>query len=303
MCRQAVCAHTGGMSEVPELDLQAYSSAVTQLVDQAGAFVVAVKPAAYRVASGVIIAEDLVAVNSHALRREGNIPVHLPEGESVEASILGRDPSVDVAILQITGGKMSFVKPEEEALHRAGALAVVVGRTLDAGLSASAGILGAVGGSRRSWRGGELSRFLRLDVNLYPSQAGAAVVSARGLFFGMATPAILRHSALAVPYETLTRIAHELRTQGGILQGYLGLGLQPVAIPEHLRSKSSLAESSGLIVLSIEPGTSADQAGMQLGDILIAADLLALTDTETLMGALRGDAVGKPLKLTVLLRR
>ena len=288
------------MSEVPELDLQAYSIAITRVVDQAGAFVVAVKAAAYRVTSGVVIAEDLIAVNSHSLRREGNIPVHFPGGDSADTTILGRDPSLDVAILQVPGGKLPFSKPEDTSTQRAGALAVVVGRTLDAGLSASVGILGAVGGSRRTWRGGELDRFLRLDVNLYPSQAGAAVVSARGLLYGMATAAILRHSALAVPHETLTRIAHELRTQGGIRQGYLGVGLQPVSIPEHLRSKSSLAETSGLIVLSVEPGTAADEAGLQLGDILIAAGSLALTDTETLMGALRGDAVGKPLTFTVL---
>lgn len=288
------------MSEVPELDLQAYSSAITRVVDEAGAFVAAVKAAAYRVTSGVVIAEDLIAVNSHSLRREGGIPIQLSNGNSIEAAILGRDPSLDVAILEVHGGKLPFVEPEEESVYRAGALAIVVGRTLDAGLSASVGILGAVGGSRRTWRGGELDRFLRLDVNLYPSQAGAAVVSARGRFFGMATAAILRHSALAVPFKTLTRIAHEIRTQGGIRQGYLGVGLQPVAIPEHLRVKSSLPGTSGLIVLSVEPGTSAEQAGLQLGDILIAAGPLALTDTETLMGALRGEAVGQPMVFTVL---
>jgi S1-C subfamily serine protease len=174
-----------------------------------------------------------------------------------------------------------------------------VGRTLDAGLSASAGILGAVGGPRKSWRGGELERFLRLDVNLYPSQAGAAVVSATGGFVGMATAAILRHSALAVPMGTLNASAHEMLS-GGIQQGYLGVGLQPVSIPEHLRSKSPLAGETGLMLVSIEPGSSADKAGLQLGDILIAAGSAHLTHVESLMGELRGKAIGKSVLFSIL---
>jgi S1-C subfamily serine protease len=176
----------------------------------------------------------------------------------------------------------------------------VVGRTLDCGLSASVGILGAVGGPRRTWRGEQVERFLRLDVNSYPSQAGAAVVLANGAFLGMATAAMLRHSTVAVPGETLDRIADELLTQGKIRQGYLGVGLQLVAVPEKLRAETGRAAKSGLMVLSIEPGTSAEEGGLELGDILVASGETLLEDPETLQGALRGDAVGKPMKFTVL---
>ncbi|MFZ0589336.1 MAG: S1C family serine protease [Bryobacteraceae bacterium] len=288
------------MNAVDTFDLQGYSNSIAQTVEQAGRSVVAVKSAAYRVTSGVIFREDLVAVNNHILRREGPITVQLGDGSQQEAAILGRDPGLDLAVLWLKDVKLEVLDLEPEEGQRAGALAIVVGRTIDSGLSASAGILGAVSGPRRTWRGGELHKFLRLDVNLYPSQAGAAVVSATGRFLGMATPALLRHSALAVPNETLNRIADELRREGRIRQGYLGVGLQPVAIPEHLRSKSPAAGESGLMVLSVEPGTGAEEAGVQLGDILIAFGDATLTDTETLMGALRGDAVGKPMKLTLI---
>jgi S1-C subfamily serine protease len=287
------------MSEATEFDLQSYSAAISGLVEKTGPYVAAIKSAPYRVTSGVIFRQDLIAVNNHLLKREGKIPVHLPVGEVAEANIVGRDPAVDLAILHVPGAQWVTPQTEEEAALRAGALAVVVGRTLDAGLSASAGILGAVGGPRRSWRGGELERFLRLDVNLYPSQAGAAVVSATGRFVGMATAAILRHSALAVPMGTLNNIADEMLS-GGIQQGYLGVGLQPVSIPEHLRNKSPLAGESGLMIVSIEPGTSAERAGLQLGDILIAVGGTSLTHVESLMGALRGKAIGKPSVFSIL---
>ena len=129
---------------------------------------------------------------------------------------------------------------------------------------------------------------------------GAAVVSAVGGFVGMATAAILRHSALAVPMATLQRVAHELLTEGGIRQGYLGVGLQPVSIPEHLQSKSPLAGASGLMIVSVEAGASADKAGLHLGDILIAAGGTSLTHVETLMGALRGTLPRKPINFTLI---
>jgi S1-C subfamily serine protease len=137
-------------------------------------------------------------------------------------------------------------------------------------------------------------------VNLYPSQAGAAVVSATGRFVGMATAAILRHSALAVPMGTLHSIAQEMLSEGGLQQGYLGVGLQPVSIPEHLRRKSPLAGESGLMIVSIEPGTSAEKAGLQLGDILMAAGSESLTLVESLMAALRGKSIGKPVLFSFL---
>jgi serine protease DegQ len=288
------------MNAVESFDLQGYSNSIAQTVEKAGRSVVAVKSAAYRVTSGVAFREDLIAVNNHILRREGPITVQLADGSQHEAAILGRDPGLDLAVLWLKDKKLEVLDQEPEDAQRAGALAIVVGRTIDSGLSASVGILGAVSGPRRTWRGGELHKFLRLDVNLYPSQAGAAVVSATGCFLGMATPALLRHSALAIPNETLNRIADELRREGRIRQGYLGVGLQPVAIPEHLRSKSPAAGESGLMVLSVEPGTGAEEAGIQLGDILLAFGETTLSDTETLMSALRGDTVGKPVKLALI---
>lgn len=260
----------------------------------------AVPAAAYRISSGVIFRDDLIAVNNHALRREGKIPVTLPDGTEEQTTILGRDPAVDVAILRLSDRKLVPAAGAAQDSLRAGALITVVGRTLDAGLSASVGLLGAVGGPRRTWRGGSLSQFVRLDVNLYPSQAGAAVVNAQGELIGMATGAMSRHSALAVPLETLNRVAAELLKDGRVRRGYLGVSLQPVPIPQHLREKSSLIGESGLMILSIEPDGGAHAAGLQLGDIIVAGNGESISETESLQGLLRGEAVGGSLHLTIL---
>ncbi len=151
-----------------------------------------------------------------------------------------------------------------------------------------------MGPARKNWRGGTLDRFLRLDVNLYPSQSGAAVVNAEGQLIGMATPAMSRHSTVAVPVLTIERIARELLEQGRIRHGYLGVGVQPVAV------RGQTEQESGLIVLSVEPDSPADKAGLLLGDVLLTFDGKAMADIDDLHTALRGDIVGGTVKAVVL---
>jgi len=275
------------------------SQALIGLVERTAAGVVAVKSAPYRVVSGVILGGNLVAVADHSLRREDRIAIQTANGTTAEATILGRDQSLDLGFLKVGDHDLKPLTPADPASLKAGTLAAVVGLTIDAGPSASLGILGAVGGSRRTWRGGTLDHFLRLDVNLYPSQSGAAVVNAEGHLIGLATPALLRHSAVAVPVTTLRRIADELLKEGRIRHGYLGVGLHPVAIPG-LRAKLGLTAEAGLILLSVEPESPADAAGWLVGDILISLDGTPIIDIDELQTALRGNAVGRTLKASLL---
>jgi S1-C subfamily serine protease len=281
-------------------DLSAFSRALADLVEKAATGVVAVKAAPYRVVSGLIVREDLIAVSNQSLRREDQIPIQAVDGMQAAATILGRDPTVDLAFLKVQSGKLKPLTAADPASLKAGTLAAVVGLTIDAGPSASLGILGAVGGTRRTWRGGTLDHFFRLDVNLYPSQSGAAVVNAEGHVIGLATPGLLRHSTVAVPLITLNRIAEELLQEGRIRHGYLGVGLHPVEIPALLRSKLEVTAESGLILLSVEPQSPADIAGWLVGDILIALDGKAVTDIDELQTALRGNAVGRSMNVSLL---
>jgi S1-C subfamily serine protease len=281
-------------------DLSAFSQALADLVEKAASGVVAVKAAPYRVVSGLIVREDLIAVSNHSLRREDQIPIQAVDGTQGAATILGRDPTLDLAFLKLQSGKLKPLTGADPASLKAGTLAAVVGLTIDAGPSASLGILGAVGGSRRIWRGGTLDYFFRLDVNLYPSQSGAAVINPEGHVIGLATPGLLRHSAVAVPIITLNRIATELLEQGRIRHGYLGVGLHPVEIPALQRGKLGVTAESGLILLSVEPESAADNAGWLVGDILIAFDGKNISDIDELQTALRGNTVGRSVNASLL---
>lgn len=281
-------------------ELSGLSEALVKLVENTVGGVVALKAAPYRVVSGVSVRENLIAMADHALRRQDHVPVHTADGATDTATILGRDPGVDLAFLKVENLKLRPLPAKDATSSKAGTLVAVVGLTVDAGPSASIGILGAVSGARRTWRGGTLDQFLRLDANLYPSQSGAAVVDSEGGLIGLATPGLLRHSGVAVPVATMNRIAEELLQQGRIRQGYLGVGLQAVPIPASLREKSGATRESGLIVLSVEPESPADKAGVQLGDILISLDDNPLGEIDELQAALRGDAVGRTVSAEVV---
>ncbi|MBV9677625.1 MAG: serine protease [Acidobacteriaceae bacterium] len=281
-------------------DLSGLSQALTELVEKSVSGVVAVKAAPYRVVSGVCLSENTVAVAHHALRREGRVPVQKADGTEGVATVLGRDPGIDVAILKTDDLLHKPLEASQSDTLKAGSLATVVGLTIDAGPTASLGILGAVGGPRRTWRGGSLHQFLRLDVNLYPSQSGAAVVDAEGKLIGLATPGLLRHSAVAVPVPTLRALAEELEKQGRVRQGYIGVGLQPVAILPKLREKLGTAAETGLIVLTVEGDSPAEKAGMLIGDVLTKIGDNTVTQVEDVQHALRGDNVGRELKIQLL---
>lgn len=300
MWRSREINHSKAMSSKLAADLSGISDGLVDLVNRTTPGVVAVKAAAYRVVSGVLLEGGLIALADHTLRREDHVPVHTAAGQEAPATILGRDPSIDLAILKTDGLDIRPLPAADPDTLKAGSLAAVVGMTIDVGPSASLGILGAVGGTRRTWRGGTLDHFFRLDVNLYPSQSGAAVVSARGDLIGMATPGLLRHSAVALPVKTIRRVADELLKEGRIRYGYLGIGLQPVRIPKNLRSRIETSAESGLILLSVEPDSPAESAKLQVGDILISLNGETVTDIEDLQTTLRGDAVGQTVKALII---
>ena len=280
--------------------LEQISQALAELAEQVITGVVAVRAGAYRVVSGVAIRPDLIAVADHGLKRRDRVPVHAVGGREGTAVLLGRDQSVDVAILKVEGFELQPLKAANPDELRAGMLITVAGLTIDAGPSISVGLLGAVSGPRRTFKSGTLDRFLRLDVNLYPSQTGAAVVTAQGDLIGMATPGLLRHSAVAVPITNLNKLADELLKQGRLRQGYIGVALQPVAIPEWSQQKLGGQFDAGLIVLSVEPNSPADAAGLHLGDILVSLDEKPLRDMDDLQQALRAESVGSTLDLVLL---
>jgi S1-C subfamily serine protease len=181
-----------------------------------------------------------------------------------------------------------------------GEFALVVGRSPDSGANASLGIIGAASGPWRTWRGGRLEQYIRLDAMLYPNSSGGAVVNSRGSILGIATSALSRVAGLAIPAADVTRVTKELQEKGYVPQGYLGVGVYPAAIPESLKSKLSLQNATGILILNVEKGGPAERAGVLLGDVLISLDSTPMEKIEDLQTFCASGVIGKSVNARII---
>jgi S1-C subfamily serine protease len=172
-----------------------------------------------------------------------------------------------------------------------------VGRTRASGPVAALGVVSLVAPERRTWTGAALTPSIRLDVGLQPTAIGGAVVDAQGRTVGMATPRFARFGAIAIPAPIIDRVVDTLLKKGHIPQGYLGVGLQPVRLPDALRQSLQRSEKTAAIVLEVEPESPAHKAGIVIGDILIALAGHPVARLEDVHGQLHGDAIGQQLAL------
>lgn len=279
--------------------LAALSDDLAGAVERTAPFVVAVNGRGRIPSSGVIWRAGVVVTAEHSLKRDDDLSVVLADGRKVAATLAGRDPGTDLAVLKVEGaGAAPTFAPADSV--KTGNLALAVARSPELGANATMGVISAVGGPWSTWRGGRLDQYIRLDVSLYPGSSGAAVVDTSGRVLGIATSALSRAAGVAIPAATIERVAGELLSKGRIPRGYLGVGLQPVGIPEHLIKKLKLEVDTGLIVLTAEAGGPAERGGVFVGDILIALEGKAVEDLQTLQSVLAGDTVGKLVKAGIV---
>jgi S1-C subfamily serine protease len=273
------------------------SNDLAQATDRAAASVVAVHTERRGSSSGIVWRSGVIVTSDHALRRDEEIQVTLPDGRIAPASLAGRDPSTDVAVLKCAEATGAAPEFGDASTLRPGSLTLVVGRTRASGPVAALGVVSLVTSERRTWTGASLNPYIRLDVGVQPTAVGGAVIDARGNIVGMATPRFARFGAIAVPASTINKIADTLLQKGRIPHGFLGVGLQAVRLPDALREKLQWKEKTAAMIMEVHTGGSADKSGLVIGDILISIGGSAVTRLEDIQAHLGGDAIGKTLPL------
>ena len=274
------------------------SAAMAAMVDLAGASVVRVEGRRGRPASGIVWSPDgEIVTASHVVSREEGLLVGLPGGDKVEAREVGRDPAADLAVLRTsaTGLKPPAWLPIEEA--RVGHLVLALGRP-GRTVQATLGVISALGGEWRTPEGSLIERYLQTDVVMYPGFSGGPLVSADGRVIGLNTSGLARGVSLSLPAATLQRVVPMLLTHGHIRRGYLGIGAQPVRLPEDIAGQ--LGQETGVLLMSVEPGGPAASAGMTLGDTLVGLEGAPIRHMDDLLAALGGDRIGQPLAARIL---
>jgi len=279
--------------------LLALSNNLADVVEQAGRSVVIVNGRSRMSSSGVHWRQGIIVTADETIKRSEDITITLPDGRTVPATLVGRDPSTDIAVLKLQDIELPVAEIGEASLLKVGHMVLAIGRSTESGLSASMGVVSALGGSWRSSYGGLIDQFVRLDLNLYPSIEGGPLVEATGRVVGI-TVSGPRRTVLSIPASTINRVVDQLLSKGHIARGYLGLGMQPVRLPETLKNTLNLSSVGGVIVVNVESDGPADKSGMLIGDVLVAIDGTPVSDTGDIQAMLGSHSVGKILNVQIV---
>jgi S1-C subfamily serine protease len=158
-------------------------------------------------------------------------------------------------------------------------------------------VVSLVAAERKTWTGTSLAPYIRLDVAIQPTASGGAAIDAPGRVFGIATPRFARFGAIAVPAFTVNVVVDTLLEKGRIPRGYLGVGLQPVRLPDTLRQSLHRDVKTAAIVLEVEPDGPAHKAGLVIGDIIVSLSDQPIARLEDIHSQLQGATIGKQLSL------
>jgi len=279
--------------------LLALSNNLADVVEQVGHSVVTVQGRSGLSSSGVHWRSRIVVTADETIKRSEDITVTLPDGRTVPATLVGRDPSTDIAVLKLQDVELPVAEIGEASLLKVGHVVLAVGRSSESGLSASMGVVSAMGGSWRSSYGGLIDQFVRLDLNLYPNLEGGPLVEASGRVVGI-TVSGPRRTVITIPASTINRVVDQLLAKGHIARGYLGLGMQPVRLPETLKNTLNLSSLGGVIVINVESDGPADKSGVLIGDVLVAIDGTPVSDTSDIQAILGSQTLGKTLNVQIV---
>jgi S1-C subfamily serine protease len=277
--------------------LREFSNDLSAAVEKAGASTILVDARKRYPASGIAYAEDLVLTADHVVTKE-DIKVGLPDGKTLSATVAGRDPGSDLALLKLAEKALSPAKTSDDV--KVGQLVLALGRPNNAGMQASWGIVTAISGPTRTFRGGLLDEYLQTETTPYPGFSGGPLVNSEGEVLGLNTSGLTRGSSLTIPVKVAWRIAAALAKHGSVKRGYLGVRTQPVEIPEAARQALQREQGHGLLVLWLEEGGPAEKGGLLVGDILVAISGQPVGDPDDLFAALNSETVGKAIAVEVL---
>jgi S1-C subfamily serine protease len=275
----------------------ATSNSPLQLSNQLAAIVAAAAPAVVAVhgggrrpSSGIIWQPGTVVTAEETVARDADVALTLPDGSRVQATLAGRDPSTDIAVLRYDGAaptSKAFGAAPFAADLRAGHLAVAVGRA-DGDAVATLGMVSLAGAAWRSSQGGLIDARLVIDARLPAIAEGGALVAADGSLIGIAVFGP-RRRVLAIPAATIARVVPAIEAKGHVARGYLGVGLQrvPLAVADSAEARRAA------MVVTLDPAGPAKAAGILQGDIIVALGGAAVTGLRSLYQQLGPDAVGQ----------
>lgn len=278
--------------------LQNLSNAMAGLVEAAGPSIVRVEARGRVPASGVVWSSDGIIVTAHHIvERDDNIKIGLADGNTVNATLIGRDPNTDLAVLKAEASGLTPAIWVDATDLRVGHLMLALGRPGKT-VQATLGIVSALGGAWRTPAGGDIDHYLQTDVVMYPGFSGGPLLDASGRVAGINSSALMRGVSMTVPAATVKKAVETILAHGRMPRGYLGVGIQPVRLPDALQPQ--LSQETGLMLMSVEANSPAAQGGLLQGDVLVTLDGQAVRHVDELQTLLSSDRAGKPIPVRIV---
>jgi S1-C subfamily serine protease len=279
----------GGVDMSTVMDL---SNALAGAVATAARAVLAVHGRPRLPSTGVLWRPGLVVTASHTVEAERDVTLTTPDGQSLSAQVAGRDPGLDIAVLRAEAGAVAVAELAPDADLRVGHLVLALG----AGPRASVGIVSALE-TRAGRAAGET---LAVDLTLYPGFSGGPLVDVFGRVIGIATSGASRHLQWAIRASAVSRLVDHVTQRGRIPRAYLGIGTQPVALPEALRHQLGLEPRTAVIVVNVRPDSPAGTGGLIIGDVVLSIGDVAIAEPEDVVAALRPERVGQTVTVRIV---
>jgi S1-C subfamily serine protease len=275
--------------------LKELSAALEAQVADAGELAVAVRNSAQQYVSGTLWQPQVVITSEQAIGGRDEYEIATARGEATKARIVGRDPGTNLLVLQPESALAIGARSTGGA--RIGALALALGADVTGATTVRLGAVHSVGPQWISRAGGRLEQRIGLDIRLARTEEGGPVLDAGGALLGMSTLGV-RGEVLVIPPATIERVVPQLLQHGRVPRGWLGLALQPVAVPDALRDAAG--QRSAMMVMSIVEGGPGAGAGITAGDILLTIDGESVRRVRQLAAVLDNDSIGKRLELRLI---
>jgi S1-C subfamily serine protease len=288
--------------------LDAYSDAVTKVVDLVGPAVVKLdvlkggKPAGS--GSGVILSPDgLVLTNSHVAQGTPRVSVSTPDGLTFDARLIGDDPDTDLALVHIEQPvHLSWARLGDSQALKRGQIAIAIGNPLGFEATVTTGVVSALGRSLRAKNGRLIDDVIQTDAALNPGNSGGALVSSRGEVIGINTAVIMGAQGIcfAVASNTASLVMGQLIRHGRVRRASIGVAAQPAAISRRVQVATGIDQASGVMLSAIETGGPADAAGLLIGDVVVALDGVRVRGADDLIRLLNEERIGRVVSAEII---
>ncbi len=253
------------------------------------------------VGSGVIVTKDgYILTNNHVVDGASEIKVAMTDGREFTGKVIGCDPKTDVAVIKIDAKDLPAITFADSDKIEVGDVVLAVGHPFGIGQTVTTGIISAKG---RATLGLDYEDFIQTDAAINPGNSGGALVDIEGRLIGMNT-AILSHSGgnqgigFAVPTNMARWVMESLVNNGRVERGFLGVNIQDLT--PQLAQQFKLDQTSGALVGAVTPGSPAEKAGVQSGDLITSFNGKAVTDSRHLKLEVGTTVPGSAVPLTLL---